>query len=178
MRRPGWVTTVGILGIILACMGLLGSMQLVFFNSLMATQQQMLRSMASESGTEPGAGVLTFFADLLSSLPAWFKTWTIGAGFVGLAIYGANLLASVRLLNMRPGAVRGFYWVSASAIAFNGVHGVAGYLAFGKLGSIMAFMVLMNSAIYVALLSVVIASDKSAFRTTPPPLPAAGPEAR
>jgi hypothetical protein len=174
MRKPGWVTTVGILGIILGGMGLLGSIQALSFNSLMAAQQQMLRTMGSRSDTEPGAQVATFFADLLSGVPAWFGKWMVGAGLAGLVVFGAYLLASVRLFRVRPGAVPGFCWISAVVIAYSCAQGVAGYLAFGRLGAVFALMTLVSTAIYVALLSVAIASDKSAFRSTPPPLPPAG----
>ena len=175
MNKPGWVTTVGILGIVFGCFGLLGSVQSLFMDRLLAQQRRMLEQIAAQPGP-----VTEFARRLLESMvgmPAWFRSWSIGAAIAGLILYAAYIHAATAILRVRPGAVRRFAAASALVIAYGVVQGAAAYAAMPEMRLFVVPGIVFNLVVHVSLLGVALASDRSVFEGpagAPPPVPRAG----
>ena len=115
MKRPGWVTVVGVLGIIMGCLGLLGAGQTIMMPRIMEFQRQMFsgieraieneQKQSESKGTPPKQGghpqrgrgtapadwppkeFLGLFNKMLA-VPDWFNTWLVVSGILRAARLG------------------------------------------------------------------------------------------
>ena len=101
MKRPVWMTLVGIVAIILGFWGTLGDLLSVIYSVINAVEPENARSQS-------------FF-----ETPAW----TIAAGLISLFVSGAYLLAGIFLLTKSFG-IRFFYKVIAASILWSLVQAV------------------------------------------------------
>jgi hypothetical protein len=172
VKKPGWVTSVGVLGIVFGLFGILGSVQGMFVDRLLAQQRRMLEQVAAQPGP-----VTEFARRLLESLtdvPAWFRTWSTAAAATGLLLYAAYIHAAVSLLKVRPGAVRRFSVASALVIALSLAQAAAAWAAMPGMRLFVVPGVVFGLAVYAALLGVALSGDRSIFERAagaPPPVP-------
>ncbi|HUT33025.1 MAG TPA: hypothetical protein VNE39_06075 [Planctomycetota bacterium] len=183
MKRPTWATVAGVLGIISAGAGTLGSAQMVMMAGPAAQQRRAygVLDQAVGSFTKPTGRPDDEFALVNETLrdfslamgrmttPAWFPTWCIAGGVVGMFVAGALLVAASALLQMKRWAIVLFYCTAGLDIAWS----------LAKLAVISGTSSLVSMAtpawalpaivIDVALLVVVAMGDKAAFRGGQPP---------
>lgn len=173
MQRPGWVGVVGVLVIVLGCFGLLGAGQMAMMPSMMKMQREMLAQMQEQMpadqrhAMEPMQHMIDSFT---RDVPPWYTSFAVAAGLVLLAIKGFYIFSGIALLQVRRSALAQFYWAAGLSIVAALVNGVVMVEAFSFMGMAMAFSSAAGIVFNLVLLAVVLTSDRSAFRDTPPPL--------
>ena len=163
MKKPTWITVVGVLGILFGICGLFVSGQVAAMPTIIQWQKQMLDVIpidrtADQQNAEQFKQVMRgFFGDQ----PSWFGPACMALGLIGLVVNGLYIFASVTLLQVKPNAARLFTTVLGVSIAL----GVARALVMMNGFSFMAIPMLMSGLVGVVLdiiLLVVIATgDKS-----------------
>jgi hypothetical protein len=191
MKRPTWVTVVGVLGIIFACLGILGAGQEMIMPKMLKMKKEMFtdfrkmieaemeKESANQSDNEgQHQGNAEFPVGMFNSFmkmfdfPEWYGTWSIISGILKLLISAFFLLASIRLLQLRPSSINLFYWAAGSSIALGVVKGAVALSG----GSFIALAMMVGGVfgiiIDIILIIVVATGDKKAFyRQSPPPIP-------
>ncbi|MBL7220931.1 MAG: hypothetical protein ISS69_12505 [Phycisphaerae bacterium] len=179
-RKPSWPKVVGILGIIFGAFGVIGGAQLIATPNIMDFQKGMMsnmersfaehRSSRRDSEMFPDRrdteaspeGLFTMF-NAMWDTPEWFDTWCRVGGTLAVLISGFYIIAAIRLLQIKPGAVGLFYSAAGLAIILVLVKvGVGVYL-----GSLMSMGVVMNGVIGgiadIVLFIVVASGSKEMF---------------
>lgn len=174
-ERPGWVTTIGVLGIILGAFGLYGGIQSFFMDRMLQEQLRVMQQAAADSaGRELPETFLKLFSGLLedlSSRPPWFRKWAVAQGIATLFVYSGYLFASVGLLRLWPRSIACFYWASGTMIALTLVSSAVAIAAMPRLAVFALVGAAMTLGVNAILLGIVATRDKSVFRRIPPPLP-------
>jgi len=188
-KKPSWPKVVGILGIIFGAFGVIGGAQLIAMPNIMDFQKGMMSNMersfaehrSSRRDTEmfpyprdsemspdrrdteaSPEGLFTMF-NAMWDTPEWFDTWCRVGGTLAVLISGFYIIAAIRLLQIKPGAVGLFYSAAGLAIVLVLVKvGVGVYL-----GSLMSMGVVMNGVIGgiadIVLFIVVASGSKEMF---------------
>jgi len=191
MKRPAWATVVGILGIIFACLGILGAGYDIIMPKMMEFQGEMMSVMEkdiarqavrekSESGvlegdepspdeaeTAPVPGPPPEMFRMMKrmwAVPEWFGMWSVLTGLLKALICGLILFASIGLLQTKPISIPLFYWGAGLAIVVGVVKGVVAVSWLGFMGMAMTFGGVFGAMIDLVLLVVVATGDKQAFR--------------
>ena len=114
MKKPTWVTVVGVLGIIFSCLGILGAGQEMMMPRMVKMQMEMFSDfekmieaeMERERADHPYSegdyqgnaefpmGMFNSFMKMMD-YPNWFGTWSIIAGILKLMVCAFFLLASI-----------------------------------------------------------------------------------
>ena len=191
MKRPTWVTVVGVLGIIFSCLGILGAGQEMIMPKMLEMQKQMVsdfekmieaemekesakqsnRPAGQRGGAEFPVGIFKSVTKMFD-FPDWYGTWSIISGILKLLVCAFFLFASIRLLQLKPASIRLFYWAAGSSIALGVVKGAVAVLAASFIGIAMMFGGIFGIIIDIVLIIVVATGNKEAFyRQGPPPLP-------
>ncbi len=195
MKRPTWVTVVGVLGIIFSCLGILGAGQEMIMPKMLEMQKEMLSDFEKmieaemekerdkqsnnqggrRSGAEFPMGMFKSVTKMFD-FPEWYGTWSIISGIIKLAISALFLLASICLLQLKPSSIRFFYWVAGSSIALGVIKGAVAVLAVSFIGIAMMFGGIFGIIIDIILIIVVATGNKAAFYwqgqpSMPPPIP-------
>jgi len=174
MERPGWVSIVGILGIVLGCLGLLGAGQMAMLPNIMQMQKHMMAEMQAQMKPEQQKQMEPFqhmMEGFLGELPPWYMSWAVISGLVLMAIKGFYIFASLSLLQLKRTAVQQFYWAVGLSTAAALVNAAVMVKAFSFLGVGMAFGGMVGVVLNLVLLAVVLTADQSVFKSaTPPPL--------
>ncbi|MBN2210719.1 MAG: hypothetical protein JW709_04915 [Sedimentisphaerales bacterium] len=172
MSRPTWATTVGIIGIILGCLGLMGGVQFMTMPAIMDMQKEMFSQMQKEfekqatsnSQQAPPSEVFKIF-EKMWNMPEWYRSWCVVAGVIALFVCGFYIFASIRLLQTKPTAIKIFYAAAGTAIVFSVVKLGVALAAMSFMGLTMAGNGLIGIVINIILLIVVATGDKTAFLT-------------
>ena len=191
MKRPTWVTVVGVLGIIFACLGILGAGQEMIMPKMMKMQKEMFtdfgemieaemeKESANQSNTEgqppSGAefptGVFDTFINIFD-FPEWYATWSIISGILKLLVCAFFLLASIQLLQLKPSSIHLFYGAAGASIALGVFKGAIALSAGSFIAISMMVVGIFGIIIDIILIIVVVTGDKEAFyRQRPPPIP-------
>jgi hypothetical protein len=171
MKRPTWATVVGIIGIVMGCFGILGGGQLMIMPKMMemqkgmwtAMQESMEKQVAADPRQAPPKEMFKVF-EKMWDVPEWFGTWCVAAGLIALLISGFYLFASIRLLQVKPTAVRLFYCAAGLSIGFALLKVVVALAATSFMGMTMMFGGMLGLIINVVLLIVVATGNKEPFR--------------
>ena len=191
MKRPTWATVVGVLGIIFSCLGILGAGQEIIMPKIFKFQKEMIsdfkeiiqeeiekeraNQLDQEGGINSSAdipmGIFQSFIKMMD-FPDWFGTWSIISGILKLLVSGFFLLASIRLLQIKPSSIRLFYWAAGSSIALGVLKGMVALSAVSFMAIAMMFGGVFGIVIDIVLIIIVATGNKEAFfRQSPPPLP-------
>ncbi len=171
MKKPGWITVVGVIGLIIGFFGILGTGKSIVMPRVIEFQKEVL-SNVEKAYDEGWRGVEDFppeeFIEIgakLLDLPDWFYTWSIVFGLIGFFVYGYYLFTSIWLLLIKKSAVRLFYIAIALSICFSLLRTVVASFT----NSLIGFFLMAGSsfvlAVNIVLLIVVAASDKRVFAT-------------
>jgi hypothetical protein len=182
LKRPTWATIVGILGIFFGCLGLLGAVRIIVMPHLMELQAEVLKSLQQSienlevstgqqmplerSSTENAMKAREDTADELENiydLPDWYGTWSLVAGLLAAIASGLYVFASIRLLQVKPSAIKLFYLAVGLSITVT----LLRCLVATASRSLMAPDVLVGSipamVIHTVLVTVVATGNKEAF---------------
>ena len=104
--------------------------------------------------------------------PEWYGTWSIISGILKLLVCAFFLLASIRLLQLKPASIRLFYWAAGSSIALGVIKGAVAILAVSFIGIAMMLGGILGIIIDIVLIIVVATGNKQVFyRQGQPPIP-------
>lgn len=191
MKKPTWVTVVGVLGIIFSCLGILGAGQEMLMPKMFKMQQEMLSNFETiveqemererakqnyqddeyQSSPEMPMGMFESFSKMLD-FPEWYGTWSIISGILKLLVCAFFLLASIRLLQLNPSSINLFYAAALASIALGLVKAAVAMHAGSFLAMAMIFGSVFGIIIDIILIIVVATGNKAAFyQQGPPPLP-------
>lgn len=155
MKRPGWATAVGVVGVIWGCLGLLGAaltMLMPIFMPKMLIEAQKL--VTAGQGPQQAGESFKMIAHLWN-MPYLLNSCVI-IGLIGVFVSGFFVLASIRLLQVRRSAIKLIY-------AALGIEIIVNILLLPDGMVLKAVSILSGVVIYVVLLFVVAAGDKQAF---------------
>ncbi len=139
IKRPDWMTALGIIGIALGALGAMGSLQSFIAPQLLQMEQSLFRGFADAAASEGARGpgkLFEFFADNFN-LPGWFKVWIVIFGIIGLFVAGYFIYASIQLINSKPNSLRLYIravWFRAAMVLL----AIAGGLALGSFFALAA----------------------------------------
>ncbi|MDR3482581.1 MAG: hypothetical protein P4L91_17935 [Burkholderiaceae bacterium] len=184
MKKPTWVTIVGVLGIIFGCLGILGGGQEIMMPKIMKMQKEMWTAVQQQSLTQsnnnqaerginqannvgdnrviPNPPMLNVMKNMFD-VPEWFGGWSIFAGSAKALISAFYLFASIWLLQLKQNAIKLFYWALGSNIFLSILKAAVGLYAFSFMTMAMQMGGLFGALIDVVLIIVVATSDRSAF---------------
>jgi len=152
MKRPGWATAVGFVGIIWGSLGLLGAVLTMLMPILMPKiiiEAQRLVA-AGEGPREAG----DFFATMTRIWNiAYLRNSCIVVGMIGIFVSGFLVFASMRLLQARRSAIKFIYAALFIEIIVN-ILLLPNGVIFRAIG------ILFGVVIYVVLLLVVMVGNK------------------
>jgi hypothetical protein len=170
MKRPGWVTTVGVIGIIIGCLGIVGAGQSIMMPKILDTQKafwtEMKASMTQYDITEPEQMPSPEVMQMMESMwdiPGWFDAFCLIAGVAAPVVCILYVFACIRLLQISPTAIRLFYTAAGIAMVFSVLKIVFVLAALSFMGMSMIVGSLLCIVINVILLIVVATKDKTAF---------------
>lgn len=185
MKKPTWVTVIGILGIVFGCFGILGGGQEMMMPKMLQMQKEMWITMeqqtaiqANKDGQAENAGdsdkyiakhravagaAMIQSMEKMFDVPEWFGTWSIYAGIAKALVSAFYLFASIRLLQLKQNAVKLFYWALGANIFLCCLKAVVGFYSFSFMTMAMTMGGLFSALIDVVLIIVVATSDKMAF---------------
>ena len=147
-KRPTWATIVGVLGIILACLGILGAWFDLTFSQLMDQAKQMSSQMDMEHMLET---------------PGWLGIFFTTTGILKLIFCGFAFLASIFLLQIKPSSIKLFYWAAGLNIGLAILRSLI-LLASKSFVVISAmFSGIFGLVVNIILISVVALGKKDAF---------------
>ncbi len=172
MKRPTWVTVVGVLGIIFGCLGIIGAGQEIFMPKIMQIQKEMFSKMeetaAKQQPNKPSVEMLKSIQKMWE-MPDWFGRWSMFTGIARALISAIYLLASIWLLMIKPVSIRLFYLAAGSSCVLGIIKGVVAFSALSYfIGIAMASGSTFGSLIDIVLIIVVATGDKSAFQLASP----------
>lgn len=180
VKRPSWVTVVGVMGIISASLGIINAGQEIFLPEIMAFQKKMFIQMQDsmepsveqhEANAAEGASgaqgvapepMFNPFLDMFDT-PDWFVIYSRISGVSKVFICAFYLLACIFLLQMRHIAIRLFYWASGLSIALALVKVGIGIFATSALGISLVSGGVYSVLIDGVLLMIVAIANKEAF---------------
>ena len=196
MKRPPWATGVGILGIIVAGSGVVGSAQMAMLGPALSRQRQALGVLdqavgsftkASPRRDEESALLDDYLHGLSGAMgqlapPPWYAAWCVAGGLMGMCSAGALALAASSLLQVRRWAVPFFYAAAALDMAVSLAKVVVAANASSLVASAAPAWALPAIVIEAVLVAAVAMGDKAAFRPPPASLtsspgPASSPQA-
>jgi hypothetical protein len=176
---------VGVLGILFGCLGILGGGQDLLMPKMVKMQKEMMEGFAKappqanqnqapgSTSTNPQDNKATArnapdpavfkTMEKMWDFPEWFGTWSIIVGSSKALISAFYLFAAICLLQVKPFAIRLFYWAAGASIALSTLKFAVAISAFSFMGMAMMAGGIFGALIDVVLIIVVATSDKSAF---------------
>lgn len=186
MKRPTWATVVGVLGIIFACFGMLGSAQDMLMPMILTMQKEIFIAIEKEAAkelTRQDRSSESGETDVLPprnsphmppemfgvirkmwNFPEWFGTWSIFSGLLRLLINALYLVAAIMFLLVKPFSIRMFYFAAGISIAFSVIRAAVLASSLSFVGLAMMFGTVIGMVIDVILIVVIALSDKTIFR--------------
>jgi hypothetical protein len=155
MKRPGWATVVGVIGIIWGCLGLLGAALTMLMPILMPKILIEAQKLVTAGQGPQQAGEFFKMMPRIWDMP-YLRNSCIIIGLVGVFVSGFFVLASIRLLQTRRSAIKLIYAALCIEIIVN-------ILLLPNGVFFRTISILFGVVIYVVLLLVVAAGDKQAF---------------
>jgi hypothetical protein len=162
MKKPQWITVVGVIGIIIGSFGIIGSINSIIMPHILEFQKDMWSTMQKMPKGDMPEGFYNLFSRMWN-IPAWWRTWLTLSGVMSLFTATFFIIASILLLQTKPSSIKLFLWATGLTIAFNFIGTIAALYA----GSILALSVLggyvFGLVVSVILFIVVMTSDKQFF---------------
>jgi len=163
MKRPTWVTVVGVLGILFGICGLFVSGQVAAMPTIMEWQKRFLETMPIDR-TADGQNAEQFkqmMRGFFGDQPSWFGPACVALGVIGLVVNGFYIFASVTLLQLKAKAARLFTTVLGVSIALGLTRAVVMMNGFSFLAVPTLMSGLVGVVLDIVLLVVIATADKS-----------------
>lgn len=188
MQRPTWATVIGILAIIFGSFGVLGGGQEMIMPQMLKFQKGMFstigeqmekelsrelrraeekgdtRALEKKRDDQEMAREMMGMFESMWDLPQWFAGFSVGTGVLKILISALYLLAGIWLLQVKPVAIKLFYWAAGASIALALLKGVALLTTGSFFGMLMLAGGVFSAVIDVVLIIVVATADKEAFQ--------------
>lgn len=171
--RPRWMTTIGILGIVFGCFGLMSAAQTIFMPTFMEFQRKAFTAMQADAARHPG-GMESFpqiFESMMATPPAWFVPWTVTLGVLTFAIAGVYVFGAIWLLLMKPSAPRILAGALIASMAAAVARMVVMALAMGPMGIAIGFGSAFGVVIDLILLVVILLHRREWPQAAPASMP-------
>ena len=170
MKRPGWVTAVGVIGIIIGCLGIVGAGQSIMMPKMLDIQKEfwteMKASMTQHEITRPEqmpSPEVMRMMEKMWDIPGWFDAFCLIAGVMAPVICILYIFACIRLLQISPTAIRLFYTAAGITMGFSALKILLVMAALSFLGMSMIIGSLLCIVINAILVIVVATKDKTVF---------------
>jgi hypothetical protein len=166
MKRPTWITVVGVLGILFGIFGLFASGQVAAMPTITRWQNQTFESMPMPQSANEQQNVEQFrqvMRGFFGDQPSWFGPASMALGVVGLAVNGFDIFASVSLLQVKPNSARLFSTVLGVSIALGVVRTMVMMNGFSFMAIPMLMSGLVGVVLDIILVVVIATNDKSVF---------------
>jgi hypothetical protein len=163
MKKPTWITVVGVLGILFGICGLFVSGQVAAMPTILQWQKQLIETIPTDrtADAQNAEQFRQMMKGFFGDQPSWFGPACLTLGALGLVVNGFYIFASVTLLQLKSNAARLFTTVLGVSIAL----GVTRALVMMNGFSFMAIPMLMSGLVGVVLdiilLVVIATADKS-----------------
>ncbi len=189
--KPGWVTAVAIIAMVLSGFGVMGGLQEALTPIMLDAQRtdyelmiEELNNIAAEIETTeaeqntdieqiPGSeaqqisNMFKSIAGLLEkilNMPEWYLNWLVLSGIISMLIHGFYLFASIWLMQLKPYAPRYLAIALPLSIAFALVRTTIAVQALDTIALLLMAGTLIAMSVEVVLLLVLMTKDKSAFK--------------
>ena len=170
MKRPTWVTIVGIMGIVFGCFGILGNGQMMIMPKMLKLQKKiwsgMKESFEKQEAKRPQSGPPKAMLEAMEDMcdvPPWFGTYCVVAGIVSLLVSGFYVFASIQLLQTKSAAIKLFYSALGLDIGFTILKAGVAVASMSFMGMAMMMGGMFGVVVSVVMLVVVATGDKTAF---------------
>jgi hypothetical protein len=166
MTRPTWATVVGIIGIILAGFGVLGSINSIISPFFFTFQKEMISTIQESVEEINNDETPQRFSDLFGmmwNVPNWWRIWLIVSGIISLGISAFLLTASILLLQIKRSSIMLFYWAAGLTIGFNFIGTIAALLTGSFLAMGKSIGYLFGLIVAVVLLIVTATGEKKVY---------------
>ena len=148
MKRPGWATAVGVIGIIWGCLGIFGAALTLFMPVFMPKLLMEAQSNISAGQEIAHLKMMTRLWDM-----PYLRNSCLFLGLTGILVSGFFIFASISLLQMRRSSIKLIYSALCIEILFN-------ILLLPDSVVLKAVSILSGVVIYVILLLVVAVGNK------------------
>lgn len=178
-QKPGWVTAVAIIGIILSGFGVMGALQEAMTPVMIEAQkaqyaqvsaqfEQMIQEMEKldETANSPVLDMIRKFHTLfqkIMNMPEWFQSWSVIAGLLGIFINGAYLTGAILLLRLKPRGLTLLYLFLPLSIALGITRTLVSVSAFGDGAYYLMGGTLVAAMIEGVLFLTLLRANKSVF---------------
>lgn len=179
-RKPGWVTFVAVVGIVLSGFGALGGVQEAMSPLMFEQQKQQYDQMIKEFGTiteelerynDPAnQGIINFMNwfvnafEKILNMPDWYKTWMVISGILAMAINGFYMFGAIALMQLKPQAIRYLFIALPLSISLGVARTYFAYSAFDDTGLLFMSGTMAAIVIEIILLLILIKADKAPYR--------------
>jgi len=168
MNKPLWITIVGIILIVMGCLGLMGAWQTFGMPRIVAQQKQMLpymqQKMEQQKDYTPEAKQrMQQMYERMMTTPAWFDNWCLFTAPIALLFSALFIYSGINLLLLRKTAANLIYWVLGADLGFLVIRGLVGLVFLGWIGISMVTMGVLAGIADIILLAVVANGNKQAF---------------
>ena len=166
MQKPTWAKVVGIIGIIIACFGLLGAWQTTNIPKMIKFQKEMMPQIEKRMAEKhQGSSEETMkMMEKMWNVPEWFNGWCVIAGVITFMVSGFYLYASIGLMQIKKIAISLFYMAGGASIIFSVIKGFMAISAMSFMGISLVFGDVFGIIVNIILLIVVASGNKEAFQ--------------
>lgn len=180
VQKPGWVTGVAIIAIVLSGFGLMGGIQEAISPLMFEQQKAQYEEMISEfdeiiaeleQTDDPTAkNMLGFFKvftdsfEKIINMPDWYKNWMVISGILQLVINGLYIFAAIWLLQLKPYSVQLLIIALPLSIALGMTRVYLAHAAFDTTGLWVMSGSMMAIVIEIVLLLILVKANKAPFR--------------
>jgi len=160
--RPGWMTAVGVLGIIFGCFGVMSASQTLLMPTMLEWQRKIFMAMQAQASRRPESDAVfrdfaAIFEQFMAPPPSWFTPWSVCLGLLSLATAGVYLFGAIWMLLMKPSAPRIFCGALIASVAVTILRAMGLIFAVGPFGLAIGLGGAFGMVIDLVLLIVVLA---------------------
>lgn len=178
-KKPGWVTAVGIIAIVLSGFGVMGGIQEsltpIMLDAQRAEYETIIEEFTqitteNENLSQEDQQIIemiksfTKFFEKILNMPEWYLNWLVVSGIISMLVHGFYLFAAIWLLQLKPYAPRYLAIALPLSIAFAITRTTIAVQALDSMAMLMMGGTLIAMSVEVILLLVLLTKDKSAFK--------------
>ena len=179
-KKPGWVTAVAIIGIVLSGFGVMGGIQESLTPIMLEAQRAEYEAVIEEFNnitvdngeyvSEEDQQIIemiqsfTKFFEKILNMPEWYLNWLVISGIISMLVHGFYLFAAIWLMQLKPYAPRFLAVALPLSIAFAITRTTIAVQALDNMALLMMGGTLIAMVVEIILLIVLLVKDKSAFK--------------
>lgn len=177
MLKPKWVTVAGISGIVIGCLGIIGSIQLIMtpfimkfqseiFSTIQKTAESQIQKQPERMRNAASSPKEVFsMINKMWDVPEWFSWWCVTAGILSIVFSGFQVFASIWFWQVKKKAVKLFFIATGIVVLFVITEIIVNISANSFIGMSMISGNIFWIIINVGLLIPVAVCNKNVFTT-------------